>query len=338
MGPASQLNAPPAPLRLAAPQVLIRPPYAPLQLAGRMGGGQEQQRAKLLSEEQAVSQGNAAAAGTAAATGGQHEAQQASLHATEGEQQQPKKKKAGSSAQQSDKPPRPDAVDEPQQATSEQEQQPAAEQPAAEQPAAASQQAEQQGQAEAEESGQTDMGWAGSFLHKKADAAMTQVVDETSLVSPQARCRVAFSFNLTAAETEQLALGQAAAEGQNTGLLTGVALQLPCKCVGLRAGLWAGPGVGLHVQPSCMRACRLLECKQAVASPTSVIRPPHRSNPLHLSYLAGRGRARAAARAAPARCTSARTQQTTRSSSRFSSATTCGERAALRAHARSRVP
>lgn len=78
--------------------------------------------------------------------------------------------------------------------------------------------AEGGGESEKTESG----GWAGSPLHKKTDARLTELVDKLGRATPQMRCRPSFSLNV--GQLAPLVLGQDAG-----GLVSAAALHLPCK-------------------------------------------------------------------------------------------------------------
>ena len=85
-------------------------------------------------------------------------------------------------------------------------------------------------------------GWAGSFLYSKADAKLTQLIDQTSNASPYRRCAASLAMlnNLTADDAEQRATDNALSSSATPAqLLSGIAHRLPCKCVPCLLA-WAG--------------------------------------------------------------------------------------------------
>ena len=71
-------------------------------------------------------------------------------------------------------------------------------------------------------------GWSGSFLHKRADANLTEAVELRSLATPFVRCDGTFAFKLSNQAAHQLAVGFKG-EDVKGQLLTGLALHLPCR-------------------------------------------------------------------------------------------------------------
>lgn len=78
-------------------------------------------------------------------------------------------------------------------------------------------------------------GWSGSFLHKRADANLTEAVELRSLATPFVRCDGTFAFKLSNQAAHQLAVGFKG-EDVKGQLLTGLALHLPCRKGSLTSG------------------------------------------------------------------------------------------------------
>lgn len=65
-------------------------------------------------------------------------------------------------------------------------------------------------------------GWAGSPLHAKSDAGLTDLIDKLGRVTPQMRCRPTFHVGITQMVPATLGCEQG-------GVVAAAVMNLPCK-------------------------------------------------------------------------------------------------------------